>query len=149
PVQAAAASVDVDTGAQTATSRPARSSGNRFVDEIVVTAQKREENLQDVPISIQAFTADMLSARGIEDPKALQLATPGLQYSVVGGYSVVYLRGVGTDAFVPSADPSVATYIDGVYYAFGHGLAQALGSVERVEVLKGPQGTLFGRNSTG
>lgn len=128
---------------------PKKRSVNRLLEEVVVTAQKREENISDVPISIQAFSGDQLSARGIEDPKALQLVTPGLTYNVVGGYSVIYLRGVGTDAFVPSADPSVATYIDGVYYAFGHGLAQALGAVDRIEILKGPQGTLFGRNSTG
>ena len=124
-------------------------SGNRFMGEIVVTAQKREENLQDVPISVQAFSADLLDAKGIEEPKALQLSTPGLQYNVFAGYSLIYIRGIGTDAFIPSADASVATYIDNVYYPFGHSLASALGSIERVEVLKGPQGTLFGRNSTG
>lgn len=122
---------------------------NRLIEEIVVTAQKREENLQDVPISIQAFSADTLDAKGIEDPRALQLSTPGLQYGTFVGYSLIYIRGVGTDAFIPSSDASVATYIDNVYYPFGHGLASALGSIERVEVLKGPQGTLFGRNSTG
>ncbi len=125
---------------------PAKS---RFIEEIVVTAQKREENLQDVPISVQAFSADLLDAKGIEEPKALQLTTPGLQYNVFAGYSLIYIRGVGTDAFIPSADASVATYIDNVYFPFGHSLASALGSIERVEILKGPQGTLFGRNSTG
>jgi iron complex outermembrane recepter protein len=122
---------------------------NRFVEEIVVTAQKREENLQDVPISVQAFSGDLLDAKGIDEPKALQLTTPGLQYNVFAGYSLIYIRGVGTDAFIPSADASVATYIDNIYYPFGHALASSLGSIERVEVLKGPQGTLFGRNSTG
>lgn len=128
---------------------PEAENGNRFMGEIVVTAQKREENLQDVPISVQAFSADLLDAKGIEEPKALQLSTPGLQYNVFAGYSLIYIRGVGTDAFIPSADASVATYIDNIYYPFGHSLASALGSIERVEVLKGPQGTLFGRNSTG
>lgn len=124
-------------------------STNRLLEEIVVTAQKREENLQDVPISVQAFSADQLDARGIEEPKALQLSTPGMQYNTFAGYSLIYIRGVGTDAFIPSADASVATYIDNIYYPFGHSLAASLGSIERVEVLKGPQGTLFGRNSTG
>ncbi|HKY90086.1 MAG TPA: TonB-dependent receptor [Nevskiaceae bacterium] len=123
--------------------------GSRLMQEIIVTAQKREENLQDVPISVQAFTADALDAKGIEEPKALQLSTPGLSYNVFAGYSLIYIRGVGTDAFIPSADASVATYIDNIYYPFGHSLASALGNIERVEVLKGPQGTLFGRNSTG
>lgn len=130
--------------------KPARSRpSSRMIEEIIVTAQKREENLQDVPISVSAFSAGQLDARGIEDPKALQLATPGLQYNLVASYTIIYIRGVGTDAFIPSADASVATYIDGIYYPLGFGLAAALGSVERVEVLKGPQGTLFGRNTTG
>jgi iron complex outermembrane recepter protein len=70
-------------------------------------------------------------------------------YSVIAGFSVVYIRGVGTDAFLPSADASISTYIDGIFFPFTHGLVQSFGAVERVEVLKGPQGTLFGRNSTG
>jgi len=127
----------------------APSRGSRLIEEIVVTAQKREENLQDVPISVQAFSAESLDARGIEEPKALALATPGMTYNIISGYSIIYIRGIGTDAYIPSADASIATYIDNIYYPFGHGLASALGAIERVEVLKGPQGTLFGRNSTG
>jgi len=122
---------------------------NRLIEEIVVTAQKREENLQDVPISVQAFSGDLLDAKGIDEPKGLQLSTPGLQYNVFAGYSQIYIRGTGTDAFVPSADASVATYIDGLYFPSAFSLASALGVVERIEILKGPQGTLFGRNSTG
>ncbi|MDB5970048.1 MAG: hypothetical protein JWQ90_2498 [Hydrocarboniphaga sp.] len=125
------------------------SSGNRMIEEVVVTAQKREENLQAVPISIQAFGAAQLDAKGIEEPSKLALVTPGLQYNTLVGYTFIYIRGVGSDTFIPSADSSVATYIDGIYYPFGFGLASSLGSVERVEVLKGPQGTLFGRNSSG
>ena len=122
---------------------------NRLVEEIIVTAQKREENLQDVPIAISAFSGDNLEARGIDDPKALERITPGMSYSGFVGYSIIYLRGVGTDVFVPSADTSVATYIDGVYLPFAHSLAQDFVKLERIEVLKGPQGTLFGRNTTG
>ena len=143
PVQPA--EEEVPATSRTSPSRPA----NRFIEEVLVTAQKREEKLQDVPISVQAFSADALDAKGIDDPKALQLATPGMQYNLFAGYSLIYIRGVGTDAFIPSADASVATYVDNVYYSFGHSLASSFGAVERVEVLKGPQGTLFGRNSTG
>jgi iron complex outermembrane receptor protein len=92
--------------------------------EIVVTAQKREENLQDVPISISAFSGDELEARGVTSPTALAAITPGLTYNNLVGYSLVYIRGVGSDAFEPTADQSVATYIDGVYLPFAHGLAQ-------------------------
>jgi len=119
------------------------------IEEIVVTAQKREENIQDVPISIQAFSADELDAKGITNPAKLTLVTPGLVYDSFAGFAIIYIRGVGTDAFIPSADLSVATYVDGVYFPFSFQLARAFGNVERIEVLKGPQGTLFGRNSTG
>ena len=124
-------------------------SASRFVEEIVVTAQKREEAVQDVPISIQAFSADQLDARGLVNVRDLALATPGLTFTDIAGYTLIYLRGVGTDAFVPSAEPSIATYIDGIYFPSNHSLAQSFGALERIEVLKGPQGTLFGRNSTG
>jgi iron complex outermembrane receptor protein len=130
--------------------QPAASEGARTViQEIVVTAQKREENLQDVPIAISAFSAEQLEAQGTETTKNLAQLTPGLTITELAGYTFIYLRGVGSDAFVASADPSVASYVDGIYVPIGHGFAQELGGVERVEVLKGPQGTLFGRNSTG
>ena len=122
---------------------------SRLISEIVVTAQKREENLQDVPISITAFSADQLDARGVTGIKDLGPATPSLQFTDFVGYTLVYLRGIGTDTFIPSAEPSVATYLDGIYFPAAHSLGQSFGALERIEVLKGPQGTLFGRNSTG
>ena len=142
-----AASEATATGASepTQAARPA----SRFVEEVVVTAQKREENLQDVPIAVSAFSADTLDAKGIINPTDLPLVTPGLTYASLVSYSKIYIRGVGTDAFIPSFDMSVATYVDGIYMPYASGLAQAFGAVERIEVLKGPQGTLFGRNSTG
>ena len=118
------------------------------LETIVVTAQKREENLLDVPISIQAFSAEDLQARGITDESALQLATPGLSVDEQAQFTTIFLRGVGSDAFL-MADPSVAYYVDGIYFPFSQGQAQDFGAVERVEVLKGPQGTLFGRNAVG
>ncbi|NKF21304.1 TonB-dependent receptor [Solimonas sp. C16B3] len=117
--------------------------------EITVTARKRAERSQDVPVSIAAFTADQLDARGIQSVRDLTTAVPGLTVTDLGGYNLIYMRGVGTDIFIPSAEPSVATYVDGVYFPSGHSLAQSFGAIERIEVLKGPQGTLFGRNSTG
>ena len=148
PVEQTIAVAPADANATEPLPTAGARSSNRFVEEIVVTAQKREENLMDVPISINAFSADMLDARGIADPKDLPLATPGLTVGSQAGYTVTYLRGVGSDAYL-LADPSVALYIDGVYFPFAHGQAQNFGSVERVEVLKGPQGTLFGRNAVG
>ena len=123
-------------------------SRNRMLEEVVVTAQKREQSIQDIPISIQAFSGEQLDAMGIEDQTDLQKITPGLNITTQVSYVITFLRGIGTDAFL-SADPSVATYIDGIYFPFASNLAQQFGSVERIEVLKGPQGTLFGRNATG
>lgn len=121
---------------------------SRLLEEVVVTAQKREEDLQDVPISVQAFGAETLDALGIFDTSDLQFVTPTLNISSVIGFTTVYLRGVGTDAFL-TADPSVGTYIDGIYLPVAAGMTQDFGVVERIEVLKGPQGTLFGRNTNG
>lgn len=122
---------------------------NALIEEVIVTAQKREESSQDVPISISAFNGDVLLDMGIEDTTELGSLVPGLQFSAIVGFQMIYIRGIGTDNFVPSADPSVATYVDGIYVPVGQGATQSLGKVSRVEVLKGPQGTLFGRNSTG
>ncbi|MDB5969679.1 MAG: TonB-dependent receptor [Hydrocarboniphaga sp.] len=143
PVEIAPVATDEDL------SRESSGPRNRTIEEVVVTAQKREERLQDVPISIAAFSSEALDARGVFDTKALATITPALSITEFGGYSFVYIRGVGTDVFVPSADPSVTTYIDGIYVPSSQGLVTDFGGIERVEVLKGPQGTLFGRNSTG
>ena len=121
---------------------------SRLVEEIIVTAQKREENLQSVPISIQAFSGDNLDARGVTDATSLGRITPGLTITQAVGFTLIYLRGVGSDAFL-LGDPSVAYYIDNIYFPFSQGLAQEFGAVDRIEVLKGPQGTLFGRNAVG
>lgn len=150
PAQGAAASdaplpVPAES-AETAAKNPAR---NRLVEEIVVTAQKREENIKDVPIAITAFSADKLDALGIDSVEDLDRITPGLTITNAAGFNVAFLRGVGTDAFLPGADSSVPFYIDGVPLVGGQGSTDQLGRVTRVEVLKGPQGTLFGRNATG
>lgn len=122
---------------------------NRMLEEVVVTAQKREQKVQDVPIAIQAFSNEKLDAMGIESAQQLEKITPGLTITNAVGFNVAYLRGVGTDAFLPGADASVPFYIDGVALLGAQGSSDTLGRVERVEVLKGPQGTLFGRNATG
>ena len=150
PNSAAAPAPDSSAAPESSTPGSERAAPHdRFMQEVVVTAQKREENLQDVPVAVSAFSAENLEARGVDDPKALERITPGMSYSSLVGYSLIYLRGVGTDNFIPSADTSVATYIDGVYLPFAHSLAQSFVPLERIEIEKGPQGTLFGRNSTG
>lgn len=129
---------------------PERAASGRssMLEEVVVTAQKRQENLSDVPISIQAFSPDALASRGIESQLDLSLAVPSLNVGSQAGYATIFLRGIGTEAFL-TADPSIASYVDGVYFPFSPTFIQDFAGVERVEVLKGPQGTLFGRNATG
>lgn len=124
-------------------------SSSRMLEEIVVTAQKREENVQDVPISIQAFGSQKLEALGIDTVQDLQRISPGFTLTSSAGFNIAFLRGVGSDAFLPGIDSSVPFYLDGVPLLAIQSTSDTLGRVERVEVLKGPQGTLFGRNATG
>jgi iron complex outermembrane recepter protein len=119
------------------------------LSEIVVTAQKRSESVQDVPIAITVLTGNSLSANKIDVASDLTFLVPGLQYSSLTGYAQPYLRGVGSDFASVGSDPSVATYVDGVYAASSQGVIDNMLGVQRVEVLKGPQGTLYGRNSVG
>lgn len=119
------------------------------LEEIVVTAEKREASLQDVPMAITAITGETIENMAIDDMMDLYVQTPGMSFSRAGGEAQIYIRGIGTDAFGVTIDPSVAVHLDGVYLGRPQmGLAQFL-DVERVEVLKGPQGTLYGRNATG
>ena len=148
PASQELSTVAVDSAAMAEEEPPAEKPGNRLVEEIVVTAQKREENIQDVPISVQAFSAAKLDAVGALNAQDLPRITPGMTVTQQVGYATTFLRGVGSDAFL-LADPSVVTYIDGVYNPFALGQFSDFGDVERIEVLKGPQGTLFGRNAIG
>lgn len=117
--------------------------------EIIVTAQKRAENVQNVPIAITSIGAGELEGARVADTQDLQLAVPSLNYSTNTGFAQPFLRGVGSDIGSPGAEASVATFIDGVYIASNQGVITNLLGVERVEVLAGPQGTLYGRNASG
>ena len=128
---------------------------DRLLEEVVVTARKREESLQDAPISISAFTGEALEYRGVTNISQIAEFTPNLTFQnnpSFGGSSnaaSVYLRGVGQKEFLPTTEPGVGIYVDGVYIARSVGAILDLVDVERVEVLRGPQGTLFGRNTIG
>lgn len=117
--------------------------------EIVVTAQKRGENLQDVPIAVSAFSAAALETKGIESVVQLTSVTPSLNYTVQAVQATPRIRGVGTAIAGAGNENSVATYVDGVYYASATGSILSFNNIDQVAVLKGPQGTLFGRNATG
>jgi iron complex outermembrane receptor protein len=125
------------------------SQNNRLLEEVVVTARKREENIQDIPIAIAAFSAEKLDAAGVESAQGLTKITPGLVFANTFGYYIAFLRGIGSEAFLPSADPSVPIYVDDINQVAAQGSIDSLVAIERVEVLKGPQGTLFGRNALG
>jgi len=125
------------------------------LEEIVVTAQKREEGLQDTPIAVTAFTAAALDDKNIDNIAQLANFTPNLVFdtaSPVSGLSsgaVVFIRGIGNTDFSLTTDPGVGTYVDGVYISRSAGGVLNVLDVERIEVLRGPQGTLFGRNTIG
>ena len=125
----------------------AGSAQNDALEEIVVTAQRREESVLQVSDSVQAFTGAALTQQGITNLVNLQYVTPGYLPAESSGYTQIFIRGVGNSIFV-GADPSVATYIDDVPRIWGS-MVNNLVDVERVEVLKGAQGGLYGRNATG
>ncbi|NWK97441.1 hypothetical protein DM806_17560 [Sphingobium lactosutens] len=119
------------------------------IGDIVVTAQRRAERTQDVPISISAVSEATLDRQHIKAPMDLQIAVPALTYNQLVGFAQPFLRGIGTDITQPNAAPSVATYVDGVYIADPQGVMSTQLAVERVEVLVGPQAALYGRNALG
>lgn len=119
------------------------------LEDIVVTAQRRSESMQRVPISIQAFSASSLAAASIRSIDDLAVSTPGLTVTRSAGGIAPFIRGVGTAAAAAGTESAVATYVDGVYHQSNYTNHLSFSDIERVEVLKGPQGTLFGRNTTG
>jgi iron complex outermembrane receptor protein len=122
------------------------------LEEIIVTAEKREESLQDVPISIAAFSQDALENLGITDIKGLAAKVPNVVINEFTGSSTtvrLFIRGVGQNDVQVTQDPSVALYMDGVYIGSSVGTAFETADIQRIEVLRGPQGTLYGRNATG
>jgi iron complex outermembrane receptor protein len=119
------------------------------LNEIVVTSQRRAENLQTIPLSVTAATASELLNEGVTDTASLSLAVPGLSYTLGGNGATPFIRGVGTTINSVGNEASVATYVDGVYISSINAQLFELANIDRVEVMKGPQGTLFGRNATG
>ncbi|MGE4432184.1 MAG: TonB-dependent receptor [Sphingobium sp.] len=117
--------------------------------DIVVTAQRREERLQDVPISITAISGNSVLQRGLNNTEALTAGVPSLVYTRQGNGATPFVRGIGNSSGQLGQEATVATYIDGVYISTPIAGLFNFNNIERIEVLKGPQGTLFGRNATG
>jgi len=119
------------------------------LEEIVVTAQKRAQSLYEVPATISAMSEAQITALGINNTIDLAQSTPGLTFGRTAAWTNFYMRGLGNAFNTPAAQSPVAVYVDGVYQADSAAMALALYGVERVEILKGPQGTLYGRNAVG
>jgi len=119
-------------------------------DSVVVTAQKREQNLQDVPITVSAFSTQQLQAAGVYDIKSLTILTPGLTVTSTSSEAITTarIRGIGTVGDNPGLESSVGVVIDGVYRPRNGVSFGDLGELQRIEVLKGPQGTIFGKNTS-
>jgi iron complex outermembrane receptor protein len=130
-----------------ATATPSTGSASSVVDEVIVTAQKRYENVQEVPIVVSSVDAVQAQRRGVESLVDLPMIAPGLQYNRSTNAGLVFMRGVGQGTGAAGAEGPMAFYLDNVYvYSLNANMLQ-LNNIERVEVLSGPQGTLFGRNA--
>ena len=133
-------------------SAPAVAQDDSGLEEIVVTAQRKSESVQDTPISIMAFSSTALENKSITGLSDLQTQVPNLQLTPFPNNATsprIYIRGIGNNSDHLTQDPSVAVYVDGVYMARSQGLATEVADLERIEVLRGPQGSLYGRNAAG
>lgn len=127
----------------------AQEAGAVKLDEVVITAQRRSENLQKTPLTVSAVTGEKLESQGIKTVVDLSAQVPALQISSSGsGAAVVFLRGIGSTNTTEVGDPAVAYHMDGIYIARSTSVGALFYDVDRVEVLRGPQGTLYGRNAT-
>ncbi|MGZ8345665.1 MAG: TonB-dependent receptor [Allosphingosinicella sp.] len=118
-------------------------------EEIVITAERREQRLQDVPISASVFSADDIARRGIEDVSDLQQVSPSITINTVNRSTFINIRGIGLSQSAPTQSPGVAFYIDGQLIPQDFFVGLSFYDVGTIEVLRGPQGTLTGQNSTG
>ena len=116
---------------------------------VLITASRREESLKDVPIAVSAFSGEDLSNAQIDSLEELASLAPGLQISSAYTNANINIRGVGNSQLTAGSEPGVAFHLDGAYIAQPLLTLSSFLDVERVEVLRGPQGTLFGRNATG
>jgi iron complex outermembrane receptor protein len=141
-----AASVSAIALAAIAQPALAQDTGEATLEELVITAEKREQSLQDVPVAVSAFTSEKRDIAGITGIQDFVNFTPGMNYS---GTDRVSLRGAGRNTFYIGNDPGVASYSDGFYSASSSELFKTPLFIERTEILRGPQGTLYGRNAIG
>jgi iron complex outermembrane receptor protein len=118
-------------------------------DEIIVTAQKREQALSDVSLSVSAIGAETLAEENIVNIEGLQNLVPSISFGNDFNFAKLFIRGIGLSSSLPGVDPSVALHVDGAVVSLAQAQLGSMFDLERVEVLRGPQGTLYGRNATG
>lgn len=123
--------------------------GTDIGNEIIVTAQKREQALSDVSLSVSAVGAEKLAENNVVNVEALQNLVPSISFGNDFNFAKLFIRGIGLSSSLPGVDPSVALHVDGVVVSLPQAQLGSLFDLERVEVLRGPQGTLYGRNATG
>jgi iron complex outermembrane receptor protein len=119
------------------------------LDVVVITAERREVNLQDVPASATVLTAEALAAKGVDNVIEIQSVAPSVAINTYNRSTFINIRGVGIAQSAPTSNPGVAYYIDGMFIPHEQFIAQSFYDIESIEVLRGPQGTLTGQNSTG
>lgn len=127
---------------------------DRVLDVVTVSATKKKdpENVQNVPVAVTAFSADTLEALQVRDIESLSYSSPNVSLDDVGtskGVANFSIRGLGVNSSIPSIDPTVGVFVDGVYIGVNNGLIQDTFDISSIEVVRGPQGILFGRNTTG
>jgi len=130
----------------------AESNSSALLEEVIVTARKRDESAQDVPISVTAYGSDQLEALKIRNLENLAVGIPNVAMDDIGTFRSTAnfsIRGLGINSSIPSIDPTVGVFVDGVYMGQNTGVILDMFDIQSVEVLRGPQGTLFGRNVTG
>jgi iron complex outermembrane receptor protein len=136
------------TAVHAQSSPPENSSGQLVLEEVIVTARKRAEVLQDTPIAISAFSAEALKIAGIANTRDLEQSVPGLNFSEMGNKSPsIFIRGVGQKESTTALDPGVGVYINSIYIPRTDSQLLDIMDTESIQVLRGPQGTLFGKNN--
>lgn len=128
---------------------PEESQPSAGIEDIVVTATRREERLQEIPVTVTALTSGAIASAGVIDLRSLTTLVPGFSGNRTTSVILPVIRGVGSGGVSVGDEPNVATYIDGIYQPDAFSNSTELVEIERVEVLRGPQGTVFGRNATG
>ena len=144
-----AAGVGSILGMSGAVAQEAPATGRAALDEVIVTAQKREESSQDIGIAISVLDGDRLVNSEVSNIADIQFLAPSMQVGESFGFAQIMIRGIGTDNPFAGGDPSVAMHFDGVVTGQSSAQFGSLFDVDRIEVLRGPQGTLYGRNTTG